>query len=102
MNTIRVCTVGRDGARRAACGKVNWPIWTGKVYEARRRKSDGVWTWRLVDTFGGTRAGVGPSRRFTDELREGAPAPWLEATHGGRVPEKLAAAAEALAELGAA
>lgn len=66
----RVATVGRDGARMAKTGSgFSDPIWTGKIYEARRRQYDGTLTWRLVDTFGGDRSGRRPSQRFCVELQ---------------------------------
>lgn len=76
----RVATVGRDGARHTG----HCPIWTGKVYEARRRKSDGVLTWHLVSTFGGTRSGVQVSAKYRAEIIEAASAMGLQFVGGIR------------------
>ena len=75
----RVCTVGRDGAKSG--GKFA-SLFTGKIYEAAPRK-DGVLTWRLVDTFGGTRSGKGSaSAKFVAELRAAAMHDWQDVSHG--------------------
>jgi hypothetical protein len=71
----RVATVGRDGTRCCKWG----PIWTGKVYEAQPRKSDGVLVWILVDTFGGDRSGkYGPSKKYCAEVMADAESMGLE------------------------
>jgi len=78
-----VCCVARDGSRQASCGGgFSRPIWTGAIYEAKARKSDGVLTWRRVDDFGGTRSGDRPSNKFHDELTESAPHEWRTVRHG--------------------
>lgn len=75
----RVCTIGRDGARQAGPYA---SIYTGKVYEAQPRK-DGVLTWRLVDTFGGTRSGKSaPSAKFKAEVKAAATHEWKDVSHG--------------------
>ena len=80
-----VCTVGRDGAK--AAGKYA-SIYTGKVYKAVARKSDGVLTWRLIDTFGGTRSGSrGPSAKFVGELKESAEYTWADDIVAGQICE---------------
>jgi hypothetical protein len=71
----KVCTIGRDGSRMA--GKFA-QVFTGKIYEATARK-DGVLTWRLVGTFGGTRSGKGsPSALFVREIMAAAPHAWMD------------------------
>jgi hypothetical protein len=61
----KICTVGRHGAKCAS----HSAIYTGKIYEAARRK-DGTLVWLLVGTFGGTRTAKGkPSDRFVSELK---------------------------------
>lgn len=84
----RTCTIARDGARLAYCRDgFAVPIWTGGIYQAVRRKSDGVLTWRRVGSYGGTRSGIEPSRAYVAELIEGAPCPWAlgGVVHGERV-----------------
>lgn len=45
-------------------------IFEGAVYQATARKSDGLLTWRLVGTFGGSRSGKScPSLRYVAELK---------------------------------
>jgi hypothetical protein len=75
------CSVGRDGAKMATIrhGLLSFPIFTGKIFRATRRK-DGVLTWRLWGTYGGSRSGY-PSRRFREELEKAAPHPWGECRH---------------------
>ena len=57
----RVATVGSVGNRGG------YVYSTGKIYEAKRRASDGQLLWKLVDSFGGTRSGR--SERFIGELK---------------------------------
>ncbi len=58
-------------------------LYTGKIYEAVRRKSDGVLTRRAVGEFGGTRSGKGsPSLKFAEELHAAAEHPWRMVRHG--------------------
>jgi hypothetical protein len=68
----RVATLGSAPSRRG------YPYSQGKIYEAQRGR-DGLLRWRLVDTFGGTRAGR--RAKFTRELQSAAPYPWLEDVH---------------------
>jgi len=86
--------VVREGERVCCCGRdtwsapsTRWSYWTGKVYEAKARRRDGLLTWRLVDTYGGTRSGREPSAKFRAELRAKAPHPWSDAPvhHGDMV-----------------
>lgn len=73
-----VCTVGRHGSRCAHFGKRMWaPIYVGAIYEARRRRRDGILTWRRVGSFGRPTSGE-PSARFIAKLREESPYPWRE------------------------
>jgi hypothetical protein len=75
----RVCTIGRNGAKMA--GKFA-QLYTGKIYEATPRK-DGVLTWRMVGTFGGTRSGKGkPSAKFIVEVQEASMHEWRDVRHG--------------------
>lgn len=69
----RVCTIGRHGARVTKWGGV----WIGKVYECQARK-DGALVWRLIDTFGDTRIGINPSKKFTAEIRSLAQYDWVD------------------------
>jgi len=70
----RICTVGRDGAKTAGYAY----IFTGKIYEATRRKS-GKLVWILVDTFGGTRSAKGQaSAKFVAELKAAAKYQWVD------------------------
>lgn len=70
----RICTVGRDGAKCASHSQV----YTGKIYEAVRRK-DGTLVWSLIGTFGGTRTGKGkPSDKFVAELKTAARYAWID------------------------
>ena len=75
------CYVGRDGAKLAKIrrGELSFPVFTGKVFRATRRK-DGILTWRLYSTYGGSRSGY-PSRRFRAELTTTAPHEWRECRH---------------------
>ncbi len=79
----RVCTVGRLGAAQAQVRNMTFPIWTGKVYVARKRQRDGVLTWRLDYTFGGSRSGRAPSARFVRQLMNDAEFPWHSAASHG-------------------
>jgi hypothetical protein len=72
VNEMRIATVGRAGARCAQVGDFSFPIWTGKIYEAKQRQSDERWQWRLVTTFGGDRSGYGVSKRFKRDLQDKA------------------------------
>ena len=65
----KCATVGRDGTRTATRNGMSWPIWTGKIYTATTRKSDGRLIWRLTGRFGATRTGVRPSESYVAELR---------------------------------
>lgn len=75
----RVCcwaATGKSAGRYAQ-------LYTGKIYEAVRRKSDGVLTWRAVGEFGGTRSGKrSPSLKFVEELHAAAEHPWRMVRHG--------------------
>lgn len=85
----RVCTVARDGPRTAGVQRGEYffavPIWTGAIYEVRKRKRDGVLTMRRVGSYGNTRAGWKPSAAFIDDLREAAPYPWMDKVRNGKV-----------------
>lgn len=75
----RICTVARDGARIAKLPNgLSIPIWTGAIYEAKRRRDDRVLTWRRVGSFGGTRATDEPSRAFEDHLKAEAEHQWVD------------------------
>jgi len=67
QNTIagtKLATVGRYGSKTTKfC-----PIWIGKVYEAKIRKSDEMLVWRLVGIFGSSRSGIKPSKKYTAEI----------------------------------
>lgn len=76
------CCVARDGARMA---RGRYPIWTGAIYKAVARKSDGVVTWRRAGNFGGTRSGYGPSAKFQAEIREAAEYRFQPVSHGQRI-----------------
>lgn len=88
----RVCTVARDGARTAGVQKGPWyfavPIWTGAVYEVRRRQRDGILTFRRVGSFGETRASWEPSKAFIAELQAEAEHPWVDCVRHGKVIEE--------------
>ena len=78
----RVWCPARDGARTANFGNnFSRPIWTGGIYEAKRRQ-DGIITWRRVGSFGGTRSGIAPSESFRAELAEQIALPELHVRHG--------------------
>ena len=72
MTHGQIATVGRDGERIAQVGDLTFPIFVGKIYEQRARKSDGLWQWRLVGTYGKTRSGFVPSASFIQELSDAA------------------------------
>ena len=78
----RVCTVARDGQRTARVNHWTVPIWTGAIYEAMRRKRDGLLTWRRVGSFGRTASGHSPSAKFVIELQAEADHPWQSVSHG--------------------
>jgi hypothetical protein len=86
----RVCCVGRDGAKMARLHFGAFaPIYTGAVYEARRRVRDGVLTWRRIGSYGGTRSSLhGPSETYLEELYASAPYRWLKVRHGDRATEE--------------
>jgi hypothetical protein len=66
----RVATVGRAGSRTTKfC-----PIWCGKIYEARPRKTDGLLIWILVGNFAGDRSGIRPSKKYRAEVMADAEA----------------------------
>lgn len=70
---------------------------TGKVYEAKPRKSDGVLTWRKSDEFGG--AGGTNNKKFFQSLKSKAPHTWSDdANHGQIVTPQLTAKARAAKE----
>ena len=85
----RVCCVVRDGSRQAKTPVGTVPIWTGGIYEARCRKSDGILTWRRVDSFGGTVSGHKPSNKFLQQLQSEAPYEWLDVRHGQFVMPRM-------------
>lgn len=62
---FKVATVGRHNNN---CTN-GYPIWTGKIYVALRRKKDDKLTWRFDDFFGGSASDYGPSRRLIDALQ---------------------------------
>ncbi|MFN9110338.1 MAG: hypothetical protein ACK5XN_09745 [Bacteroidota bacterium] len=66
-NDIVVC-VGRKGSKLA--GK--YLVWTGKIYRAQRRKSDGLLIWVLDSFFGRDASGYQPSAKLRQEVREAA------------------------------
>jgi hypothetical protein len=78
------CYVGRDGARTATIvagnSTISLNIYTGKIFRTTRRR-DGVMTWRLFGTYGGTRTGVNVSPKFHQELQTSAPHEWRECRH---------------------
>lgn len=80
----RIATVARFGT--ATTGR--WPIWCGAVYEARRRRRDGVLTWRRVGSFGATRSGKEPSALFVRQLKRVAEYPWKDGVRHGMEVEK--------------
>lgn len=61
------------------------PIWTGAIYEARKRQRDGVLTLRRVGSFGDTRSGFEPSPAFIAELQDAAEHPWVDKARNGDV-----------------
>lgn len=69
---VLAVTVRRDHtktARFGPCRAFSAPVWTGGVYRAEARDSDGMLTWRLVGTFGNNRSGMQPSKRYVAELK---------------------------------
>ena len=91
---MRAITVGRVGQRliRFAYGngqRGSCYLWGVKEYELRPRKKDGVYTWRLVDSWS-TRSGHRPSAVLIKEGEDYAEArglPFVEdIVHGTVVP----------------
>jgi len=60
---MKAVTVGVTGSCRAGPYK-HMPVYGIKVYEARPRKKDGVFTWKLEKVVE-TRSGHGISKKFT-------------------------------------
>lgn len=90
MEGTRICTVARDGARCADVvrggTRLSFPLWTGAIYEARRRQRDGYLTWRRVGSYGGTRSGSpDPSPAFVAELVTKAEYPWRPGIRHGHL-----------------
>jgi len=64
---LQVVTVGRAGNRMAATGRgFSVPVWAIKMYEAKPRKKDGVYTYRLSLSWGHV-SGKKPSARLLTE-----------------------------------
>ena len=67
---LKVVTVGRAGNRRAATGRgFSVPVWAIKLYEAKPRKKDGVYTYRLSLSWGQV-SGKKPSARLLAEAED--------------------------------
>ena len=73
----KVCTVTRDGARMANTGVRSYPIWTGGIYEAKKRKSDGKLKWRRVSSYASDAADYGPSDLLIRDLKAAADHPFV-------------------------
>lgn len=86
---IRICTVGRDGARCAIVGKISLPIWTGKVYELRKRVVDGKPYLKFVGNYGPSMANQTPSNKLVEECKELAQWPFVEGVTARTKPSEL-------------
>ena len=82
----RIVTVSRYGAAMARVGSLNFPIFAVSVYEAKPRKKDGVWTWRLSAYVSGTDTACKsePSTKLCNRAREYAAKHGLPFEYGVR------------------
>jgi hypothetical protein len=62
----KIATIGRRGSKtQNGC-----PVWTGKIYKAKRRIKDGMMIWKLDSYFGAAMAFANfPPQYFCDALR---------------------------------
>jgi hypothetical protein len=62
----KIATIGRRGSKtQNGC-----PVWTGKIYSAKRRIKDGMMIWKLDSYFGAAMAFANfPPQYFCDALR---------------------------------
>lgn len=84
--TRRIVTVSRYGASMARVGSLNFPIFVVSVYEAKPRKKDGIWTWRLAHYVAGTDTACKsePSNRLCNRAQEYAAQHGLPFAYGVR------------------
>ena len=62
----KIATVGRRGSKT----QHGFPVWTGKIYQAKRRIKDGMMIWKLDSYFGAAMAFANfPPQYFCDSLR---------------------------------
>jgi len=63
----KIATVGRRGSKT----QNGRPVWTGKIYRAKRRIKDGVMIWKLDSYFGASIAFANfPPQYFCDALQK--------------------------------
>lgn len=77
-------TVGRVGSSMPRVRNISLKVFGIKVYKLQKRQKDGLYTWRLVDSFG-TRTGTHLSERLLKEAKDFAESkgwPFMWVTHG--------------------
>lgn len=90
--TYRAKVIATEGTRVCSvrqCRTVGrYAVFTGAVYEARRRRKDDLLTWRLVEDYGrSATAKSKPSAKLIADLMDEARHPWVDSgsvRHGMR------------------